>query len=905
MLRSAGDNPIVRCFPKGAIIVFDADLRYLCAGGLALPDVGLSRELLEGKTIFEVFPPSFVDVIEPLYRQALAGHESVTDVFYRDRIYAQHLGPLRDDDGAVIAGMGFTQDVTETRRAERELRESEEHFRLAFEYSPVALALIGPDGRYLQANPAMCHLTGYTERQLVDRTVADLTHPDDMAADTAAMAALLAGERSTYTVEKRFLSAAGTVIWGAKSATLVRSEDGSPLHFISQILDITAAKEYAQALAEERRRLREAESIGRVGSWELNTLTQQVVWSSGMFQIWGINPDTFGGDYAGARRQIHPEDVATVDTAVAACVATGEPIRIRYRVARADDGALRWVDVRGEARYEAGRLVRIDGAVADVTDEVAAEAEALAAHSFQQAVISASPDIIAVWDLASWSIVWANRSITELLGYDANDVEDMAGDLTGRLVIDEDKAALYAAVEATKQGSDDDVIPADFRMLHKDGTRRWFSRRAAPLRRDEHGHVTQIVTVTRDTTDEKLMQAALRESEAVFHQLAQSVDVAFLLRSLDPPEFIYVSPRFEEMFGSNPMTVNEAPADTLRRIHSDDLERFLRDYWAPSQAGSPATCEYRIVSSDGAEHWVRATSAPVASADGKMRRTASTVEDITVSRQAEAALFSAQDAEKTAMIAARDAALAATEMQSNFAASAAHELRTPTAAVLGFVEEVLDNDALAADDRKFLDIAYRNALRLSALIDDLLIVGEADIGAAQMNLTPTPLTALVESVVASFSAAAQRADVVLSSDVAADAHLDSELNSGADPLSAMVDPIRLEQALTNLVGNAVKFTPAGGQVEVSLRAVDDKVQISVQDTGMGIDADALDHIFDRFYRTKEAVNVGIKGTGLGLAIAQQMIQAQDGQLTVTSVVGEGSTFTMTVPAANQPLLDSP
>ena len=900
ILRSAGDNPILRCFPKGAIIVFDADLRYVCAGGLGLADVGLSRELLEGKTIFEVFPPSFVDVIEPLYRQALAGHESVTDVLYSDRVYTQHLGPLRDDDGAVIAGMGFTQDVTETRRAERELRQSEEHFRLTFQYSPIALALVGLDGRYLQANPAMCELTGYTERQLVDRTVADLTHPDDMAADTAAMAAALAGKRSTYTVDKRFLTSAATVVWGVKSATLVRSEDGSPLHFICQILNINAAKEHEQVLAEERRRLREAESLGRVGSWELNTLTQQVVWSAGMFQIWGIDPDTFGGDYAaGARQQIHPEDVAIVDTAVAACVETGQPIRIRYRVTRADDGAVRWVDVRGEPIYQDGQLVRIGGVVADVTDEVAAEAEALAAHSFQQAVISASPDIIAVWDLASWSIVWANRSITDLLGYDAQDVADMAGDLPGHLVVAEDKAALYAAVEATRQGSDDEVIPADFRMLHKDGTRRWFSRRAAPLRRDEHGHVTQIVTVTRDTTEEKSVQAALRESEAVFHQLAQSVDVAFLLRSVDPPEYIYVSPRFQEMFGHNPMTIQEAPADTLRRIHPDDLERFLRDYWVPSQAGVPATCEYRIMSSDGAEHWVRAKSAPVASADGKMRRSASTVEDITARRKAEAALRSAQEAEKTAMVAARDAALAATEMQSNFAASAAHELRTPTAAVLGFVEEVLDNDALAEDDRKFLDIAYRNALRLSALIDDLLIVGEADIGSARMSVTPTPLIALVESVVSSFSAVAQRADVVLSSDFAADR------DSGEDPLCAMVDPIRLEQALTNLVGNAVKFTPAGGQVEVSLRAVDDKVQISVQDTGMGIDADALDHIFDRFYRTKEAVNVGIKGTGLGLAIAQQMIEAQGGQLTVTSVVGEGSTFTMTLPAANQPLLDSP
>jgi len=900
MLRSAGANPIVRCFPKGAIIVFDAELRYLCAGGLGLADVGLSRELLEGKTIFEVFPPAVVDVIEPLYRQALAGDESSTDVVYRDRVYAQRLGPLRDDDGGIIAGMGFTQDVTETRRAERELRESEEHFRLAFEYSPIALALIGPDGRYLQANPAMCQLTGYTDRELVDRTVADLTHPEDMAADTAAMAALLAGERSTYTVEKRFMSAAGTVIWGAKSATLVRSEDGSPLHFISQILDITAAKEYTQALAAERSRLREAESIGRVGSWELDTVTQQVVWSAGMFQIWGIDPDTFGGDYAaGARQQIHPEDVAIVDTAVAACAATGEPIRIRYRVTRADDGAVRWIDGRGEPIYQDGQLVRIGGVVADVTDEVVAEAEALAAHSFQQAVISASPDIIAVWDLASWSIVWASRSITDLLGYDANDVEDMAGDLTGRLVIDEDKAALHAAVEATKQASDDEVIPADFRMLHKDGTRRWFSRRAAPLRRDEHGHVTQIVTVTRDTTDEKSVQAALRESEAVFHQLAQSVDVAFLLRSVDPPEFIYVSPRFQEMFGYNPMTIHEAPADTLRRIHPDDLERFLRDYWAPSQAGMPANCEYRIMSSDCEQRWVRAKAAPVPSPDGKTRRSASTIEDITVSRQVEAALFSAQDAEKTAMIAARDAALAATQTQSNFAASAAHELRTPTAAVLGFVEEVLDNDALAEDDRKFLDIAYRNALRLSALIDDLLIVGEADIGSARMSVTPTPLIALVESVVSSFSAVAQRADIALSSDFAADR------DSGEDPLYAMVDPIRLEQALTNLVSNAVKFTPAGGQVRVIVTAVDDEVQIAVQDTGMGIDAAALDHIFDRFYRTKQAVDVGIKGTGLGLAIAQQMIQAQGGRLTVTSVVGKGSTFTMTVPAANSRLQDLP
>ena len=113
----------------------------------------------------------------------------------------------------------------------------------------------------------------------------------------------------------------------------------------------------------------------------------------------------------------------------------------------------------------------------------------------------------------------------------------------------------------------------------------------------------------------------------------------------------------------------------------------------------------------------------------------------------------------------------------------------------------------------------------------------------------------------------------------------------------MVDPSRLEQALTNLVSNAVKFTPAGGRVRVICSAVDDEVHIAVQDTGMGIDAAALEHIFDRFYRTKQAVDVGIKGTGLGLAIARRMIETQGGRLTVTSAIGEGSTFAMVLPAA--------
>ncbi|TML07598.1 MAG: HAMP domain-containing histidine kinase [Actinobacteria bacterium] len=225
--------------------------------------------------------------------------------------------------------------------------------------------------------------------------------------------------------------------------------------------------------------------------------------------------------------------------------------------------------------------------------------------------------------------------------------------------------------------------------------------------------------------------------------------------------------------------------------------------------------------------------------------------------------------------------------QKNFAASASHELRTPTTSILGFVEEVLENDALSEEDRGFLQIVYRNAQRLSQLIDDLLILGEAEIGASMMHLEPTALVPLVERVTTIFSAAAQRAGITLGAD------------HDPDPPLALVDPLRFEQALTNLVSNALKFTPDGGDVKVAIRGGDETVDVSVADTGMGIHPTDVDSIFGRFYRTRIAVDTAIKGSGLGLAIAKRMIEAQSGTIRVTSRMGHGSTFTVTLPVAKR------
>lgn len=248
LLRSSGEHPLMTSFPHGAVFSFDRDLRYLSAGGHGLAKIGLSRESMEGRTVFEVLPARTAAVVEPLYRAALAGESSSCDVRHGNRIHELRLAPVRGAGGQVVAGIGFVLDVTEARRAEQALRESEQRNRLTFEHAPIGKAIVDLDGSWLQVNPAVTRLTGYSEEQLLAMTFQDITHPDDLDLDLGYLARLMAGEIDTYQIEKRYLTASGQTVHVLLSVALARDETGAPLYFISQIHDVTDRKRQQQAL---------------------------------------------------------------------------------------------------------------------------------------------------------------------------------------------------------------------------------------------------------------------------------------------------------------------------------------------------------------------------------------------------------------------------------------------------------------------------------------------------------------------------------------------------------------------------------------------------------------------------------------------------------------------------------
>ena len=248
VLRASGEHPLMYSFPQGAVFAFDADLRYLAAGGLGLADVGLSRWALEGNTIYEAFPEETAQAIEPSYRAALEGRSTTMDVPYAGRVFSQRLAPVHDREGNVVAGIGFTQDVTEARLTEYALRESEQRNRLTFLHAPVGKAIVELDGRWRQVNDAVVDLTGYSAEQLVGMTFQDITHPDDLPLDLDHLARLVAGEISSYRIEKRYITATRRIVHVLLAVAMVRNETDEPQYFIAQIQDITELVAQRQAL---------------------------------------------------------------------------------------------------------------------------------------------------------------------------------------------------------------------------------------------------------------------------------------------------------------------------------------------------------------------------------------------------------------------------------------------------------------------------------------------------------------------------------------------------------------------------------------------------------------------------------------------------------------------------------
>lgn len=248
--------------------------------------------------------------------------------------------------------------------------------------------------------------------------------------------------------------------------------------------------------------------------------------------------------------------------------------------------------------------------------------------------------------------------------------------------------------------------------------------------------------------------------------------------------------------------------------------------------------------------------------------------------------------QKQALNSERQAHAETERLKDEFISAAAHELRNPMAALKGFTHMLVVQSergkGISLDDwqKEALQDIDHAATRLVELTDDLLDVTRLQAGRLEFHLKPINLVMLTGKVIARLQITTERHHLTLFAD--------------KGPIIVNVDPQRIEQVLTNIINNAIKYSPAGGAIRITLHTNAQKqlIQLSVQDYGIGIPAAQQDRIFDRFMRADNARAYGIRGTGLGLFLCRELLSHQHGQIWFESSEGEGSTFYFSLPLAN-------
>jgi diguanylate cyclase (GGDEF)-like protein/PAS domain S-box-containing protein len=232
------------------------DLRFRYASPAYCAWMGLGEAPVEGRTLREVIPAALYARIEPGVIAALAGSTMITDRELRredlERFAQASFSPDVDEQGKVRGAFVVLADISDRRALEARLKESERRFSQAFRHAAIGMALVMPDGRWLQVNDAICGMLGYAEDELLALSFQDITHPDDLVADLGLLQQVLDGERASYHMEKRYLHREGHIVHALLTVSLVRDERSEPLYFVSQVQDISERKAFEDALFRER-----------------------------------------------------------------------------------------------------------------------------------------------------------------------------------------------------------------------------------------------------------------------------------------------------------------------------------------------------------------------------------------------------------------------------------------------------------------------------------------------------------------------------------------------------------------------------------------------------------------------------------------------------------------------------
>jgi PAS domain S-box-containing protein len=513
------------------------------------------------------------------------------------------------------------------------------------------------------------------------------------------------------------------------------------------------------------------------------------------------------------------------------------------------------------------------------------------ARAYLAAIVDSSEDAILSKDLDG-IITSCNAAAERIFGY-------TPAELIGQPVLilipperHQEEAHILARVRAGERVEHFETV-----RIRKDGRRIDISLTVSAIR-DATGAIIGASKVARDITETKRAIADLRAQEAWFRITLNSIADAVI--ASDPTGVVtYINAAAAALTG---WSSDDAVGQPLEVVFPIIDERTRRTVTTSAHlvltTGTSATSggHTLLVARDGHELPIADSAAAIRDRDGRILGVVLAFRDVGPQR-AEAAARQAGEAERERLLAAERTARAeaerASRIKDEFVAMISHELRTPLNAILGWTQLMARSPGDVALLEKGLDVVARNTRVQAQLVSDLLDISRIVEGRLTLEIRSLEVGAVVADAIDTVAREAAERGLVVRRRLA------------RTPVFVAGDPARMQQIVWNLLSNAIKFTPAHGEIVVSLASAEGRVEISVADSGAGIRPEVLPHIFDRFHQADRSITRRFGGLGLGLAIVKHLVELHGGQVRVASPgEGLGSTFTVSLPAGATPPVEA-
>ena len=785
---------------------------------------------------------------------------------------AENARAVRDAEGRVRYYEGTVEDITERKRAELAVREAERRFRSIWEKSADGMRLTDKDGILRAVNPAYCRIVGMTEAELLGQVyIVSYREGEDVDRLHERYRENYRTRNIPEHMERRVTFKSGRSAILELSNSFVENEGQDPL-VLSIFHDVTESRRAEEKLRNSEDRFR---SI-----WEKSV--------DGMRLI----------DKEGLTRAVNPAFCRLVGLSEAEL--NGHPYTDHY--GQGEDAQARLARFRAEyatrsiAEHMERRLMLRDGRTVDVELSI----------SFVE-VAGEDPLVLTVFhDLTARKRVEAALRESEFLYHSLVDnlPQNMfRKDLAGRFTFVNQRMCqeIGKSREEIIGKTDADLFPAqmaekyqrdDLRIIESRKTHEILEAHFSPEKGktyvqvvktplfDAEGNALGIQGIFWDVTERKRIEEQLAIERDLLRALLDNVPDRIYFKDTES-RFLQASMALARRLGVKDAVdvvgktdFDFHPPELAREFHADEQRILL--------TGQPIINKIeRQRATDGSDIWASVTKVPLRNRAGFITGIIGISRDITAIKRVESELQKA-----------RDAALESTRLKSQFLAAMSHEIRTPMNGVVGMIELLLDTE-LSPQQREFAETVHSSAYALLHIINDILDFSKIEAGKLSLERTDFDLREVVERSAELLAHRAQAKNLELICWMAPDV-----------PAQLCGDPVRLQQILVNLLGNAVKFTDHG---EVVLRLVKEgeteravAVKISVLDTGIGIPAEAQGKIFEAFTQADGSTTRKYGGTGLGLSISRQLVELMGGKLELQSVVNEGSTFWFTLSLEKQP-----